>query len=44
MPIVPIEEINLLHNNVCQAVSEPKGPKKNNFLNQATETGLGRIV
>jgi DNA-binding transcriptional ArsR family regulator len=24
MPIVPIEEINLLHSNVCQAVSEPK--------------------
>ena len=24
MPIIPIEEINLLHSNVCQAISEPK--------------------
>lgn len=24
MPIVPIEEINLLHNNVCKAVTEPR--------------------
>jgi ArsR family transcriptional regulator len=24
MPIIPIEEINLLHLNICQAVSDPK--------------------
>ena len=24
MPIIPLEEINLLHRNICQAVSEPK--------------------
>jgi DNA-binding transcriptional ArsR family regulator len=24
VPVIPIEEINLLHNNVCQAVNEPK--------------------
>lgn len=24
MPVVPIEEINLLHSNICQAVSEAK--------------------
>jgi ArsR family transcriptional regulator len=24
MPIIPIEEINLLHSHVCQAVGEPK--------------------
>ncbi|HEX3051839.1 MAG TPA: metalloregulator ArsR/SmtB family transcription factor [Aggregatilineaceae bacterium] len=24
MPVIPIEEINLLHNNLCQAISEPK--------------------
>jgi len=23
MPIIPIEEINLLHSNVCQAISDP---------------------
>lgn len=24
MPIIPLEEINLLHLNICQAVSDPK--------------------
>jgi len=24
MPIIPIEEINLLHTNICQAVNDPK--------------------
>ena len=24
VPVIPIEEINLLHNNVCQAVNDPK--------------------
>ena len=24
MPVIPIEEINLLHNNICQAVNDPK--------------------
>lgn len=24
MPIIPIEEITLLHRNICQAVSDPK--------------------
>jgi DNA-binding transcriptional ArsR family regulator len=24
VPVLPIDEINLLHNNVCQAVNDPK--------------------
>lgn len=24
MPVIPIEEINLLHNNICHAVNDPK--------------------
>ena len=24
VPVIPIEEINLLHNNICQAVNDPK--------------------
>lgn len=24
MPIIPVDEIDLLHNNICQAVNDPK--------------------